>query len=332
MLIQQEPDASSFPNGGIRNTFEARGYTAWDPTSPAFIMGTTLCIPSIFISYTGETLDYKAPLLRALNAVDEAATSVMQYFDKNVTKVTPTLGWEQEYFLVDSALYQSRPDLVLTGKTLLGHSPAKGQQLDDHYFGSIPTRVMNFMKELEIECMKLGIPATTRHNEVAPNQFELAPMFEEVNVAVDHNSLLMDIMARVAHKHHFHILFHEKPFAGVNGSGKHNNWSLATDTGENLLSPGKNPKKNLQFLTFFVNTIKAVHEYADLLRASIASASNDHRLGANEAPPAIISVFIGSQLFSVLEELEKVTNGKLSPEEKTELKLNVVGKIPNLTR
>lgn len=330
MLIQQEPDASSFPNGGIRNTFEARGYTAWDPSSPAFIMGTTLCIPSIFISYTGETLDYKAPLLRALNAVDEAATNVMQYFDKNVTKVTPTLGWEQEYFLVDSALYQSRPDLVLTGKTLLGHSPAKGQQLDDHYFGSIPTRVMNFMKELEIECMKLGIPVTTRHNEVAPNQFELAPMFEEVNVAVDHNSLLMDVMARIAHRHHFHILFHEKPFAGVNGSGKHNNWSLATDTGENLLSPGKNPKKNLQFLTFFVNAIKAVHEYADLLRASIASASNDHRLGANEAPPAIISVFIGSQLFRVLEELEKVTEGKLSPDEKTDLKLNVVGKIPEI--
>jgi glutamine synthetase len=330
LLIQQEPDASSFPNGGIRNTFEARGYTAWDPTSPAFIMGTTLCIPSIFISYTGETLDYKAPLLRALHAVDEAATNVMQYFDKNVTKVTPTLGWEQEYFLVDSALYQSRPDLVLTGKTLLGHSPAKGQQLDDHYFGSIPTRVMNFMKELEVECMKLGIPVTTRHNEVAPNQFELAPMFEEVNVAVDHNSLLMDVMARIAHRHHFHILFHEKPFAGVNGSGKHNNWSLATDTGENLLSPGKNPKKNLQFLTFFVNTIKAVHEYADLLRASIASASNDHRLGANEAPPAIISVFIGSQLFRVLEELEKVTEGKLSPDEKTDLKLNVVGKIPEI--
>ena len=331
LLIQQEPDASSFPNGGIRNTFEARGYTAWDPTSPAFIMGTTLCIPSIFISYTGETLDYKAPLLRALNAVDEAATDVCKaYFDKNVTKVTPTLGWEQEYFLVDTALYQSRPDLVLTGKTLLGHSPAKGQQLDDHYFGSIPTRVMNYMKELEIECMKLGIPVTTRHNEVAPNQFELAPMFEEANVAVDHNSLLMDIMARIAHKHHFSILFHEKPFAGVNGSGKHNNWSLATDTGENLLSPGKNPKKNLQFLTFFVNTLKAVHDYADLLRASIASASNDHRLGANEAPPAIISAFIGSQLFRVLGELEKVTDGKLSPEEKTDLKLNVVGKIPEI--
>ncbi len=331
MLIQQEPDASSFPNGGIRNTFEARGYTAWDPTSPAFIMGTTLCIPSIFISYTGETLDYKTPLLRALHAVDEAATEVCKaYFDKNVNKVTATLGWEQEYFLIDTALYQSRPDLVITGKTLLGHAPAKGQQLDDHYFGSIPTRVMNFMKELEIECMKLGIPVTTRHNEVAPNQFELAPMFEEANVAVDHNSLLMDIMARIAHKHHFHILFHEKPFAGVNGSGKHNNWSLSTDTNENLLSPGKNPKKNLQFLTFFVNTLKAVHDYADLLRASIASASNDHRLGANEAPPAIISAFIGTQLFSVLEELEKVTDGKLSPEEKTDLKLNVVGKIPEI--
>ena len=330
MLIQQEPDASSFPNGGIRNTFEARGYTAWDPTSPAFIMGTTLCIPSIFISYTGETLDYKAPLLRALNSVDEAATAVMSYFDKSVEKVTPTLGWEQEYFLVDSALHQSRPDLVLTGKTLLGHAPAKGQQLDDHYFGSIPTRTMNFMKELEIECMKLGIPVTTRHNEVAPNQFELAPMFEEVNVAIDHNSLLMDVMGRVANKHHFKVLLHEKPFAGINGSGKHNNWSLATSTGENLLSPGKNPKKNLQFLTFFINTIKAVNEYADLLRASIASANNDHRLGANEAPPAIISVFIGSQLYNVLNELEKVTDGKLSPEEKTDLKLNVVGKIPEI--
>ncbi|MBS1548635.1 MAG: glutamine synthetase III [Bacteroidetes bacterium] len=331
MLIQQEPDASSFPNGGIRNTFEARGYTAWDPTSPAFIMGTTLCIPSIFISYTGEALDYKTPLLRALHAIDEAATDVCKsYFDKNVTKVTATLGWEQEYFLVDTALYQSRPDLVITGQTLLGHAPAKGQQLDDHYFGSIPTRVMNFMKELEVECIKLGIPVTTRHNEVAPNQFELAPMFEETNVAVDHNSLLMDVMARVAHKHHFHILFHEKPFAGVNGSGKHNNWSLATDTGENLLSPGKNPKKNLQFLTFFVNSLMAVHDYADLLRASIASANNDYRLGANEAPPAIISAFIGTQLFAVLDELEKVTDGKLSPEEKTELKLNVVGKIPEI--
>ena len=331
MLIQQEPDASSFPNGGIRNTFEARGYTAWDPTSPAFIIGTTLCIPSIFISYTGETLDYKTPLLRSLNVIDQAATDVMKsYFDKNVEKVIPTLGWEQEYFLIDSALFQSRPDLILTGRTLLGHSPAKGQQLDDHYFGSIPTRTLDFMKELEIECMKLGIPVTTRHNEVAPNQFELAPMFEEANVAVDHNSLLMDVMGKIANKHHFKILLHEKPFAGVNGSGKHNNWSLATDTGENLLSPGKNPKKNLQFLTFFVNTLKALNDYADLLRASIASASNDHRLGANEAPPAIISAFIGTQLFSVLTELEKVTDGKLSPEEKTELKLNVVGKIPEI--
>lgn len=329
-LIQQEPDASSFPNGGIRNTFEARGYTAWDPTSPAFIMGTTLCIPSIFISYTGETLDYKAPLLRALNAVDEAATEVCQYFDKNISKVTATLGWEQEYFLVDSALYKTRPDLLMTGKTLLGHSPAKGQQLEDHYFGSIPTRVMNFMKELEVECIKLGIPVSTRHNENAPNQYELAPMFEEANVAVDHNSLLMDLMARIAHKHHFHILFHEKPFAGVNGSGKHNNWSLSTNTGENLLSPGKNPKKNLQFLTFFVNAIKAVSEYSDLLRAGITSAGNDYRLGANEAPPAIISVFIGSQLFGVLEELEKVSEGKLSADEKYDLKLNVVGKIPEI--
>lgn len=331
MLIQQEPDASSFPNGGIRNTFEARGYSAWDPSSPAFIIGTTLCIPSIFISYTGESLDYKTPLLRAIHAIDKAATDICQrYFDKNATKVTPSLGWEQEYFLVDSALYKTRPDLIFTGRTLLGHSPAKGQQLDDHYFGAIPTRVLNFMKELEIECMKLGIPVTTRHNEVAPNQFELAPMYEETNVAVDHNSLLMDIMARIAHKHHFHILFHEKPFKGVNGSGKHNNWSLATDTGENLLSPGKNPKKNLQFLTFFINTLKALHVYGDLLRASIASASNDHRLGANEAPPAIVSAFIGSQLSSVLEELEKVTDGKLSPEEKTDLKLNVVGKIPEI--
>lgn len=331
MLIQQEPDASSFPNGGIRNTFEARGYTAWDPTSPAFIMGTTLCIPSIFISYTGEALDYKTPLLRALNAVDAAATEVCRsYFDKNVNKVIATLGWEQEYFLVDTALYQARPDLVITGKTLLGHAPAKGQQLEDHYFGSIPTRVMNFMKELEIKCIKLGIPVTTRHNEVAPNQYELAPMFEEANIAVDHNSLLMDVMARIAHRHHFHILFHEKPFAGVNGSGKHNNWSLSTDTGENLLSPGRNPKKNLRFLTFFINTLKAVHDYADLMRASIASASNDYRLGANEAPPAIISAFIGSHLYSVLDELEKVNDGKLSPEEKTQLKLNVVGKIPEI--
>ena len=329
-LVQQEPDASSFPNGGIRNTFEARGYTAWDPTSNAFIIGTTLFIPSVFISYTGETLDYKVPLLRALQIVDDAATEVAKYFDKNVTKVQSTLGWEQEYFLVDLNLYNSRPDLQLTGRTLVGHSPAKGQQLDDHYFGAIPMRVMSFMQELEVESMKLGIPITTRHNEVAPNQFECAPMFEEANQAVDHNSLLMDLMGRIAKKHDFKVLLHEKPFAGVNGSGKHNNWSLSTDTGENLLSPGKNPKKNLQFLTFFVNTIKAVSEYGDMLRSAIAEAGNDHRLGANEAPPAIISIFIGSQLSRVLDELEKVTKGKLSPEEKTELKLNVVGKIPEI--
>ena len=329
-LVQQEPDASSFPNGGIRNTFEARGYTAWDPTSPAFIWGTTLCIPTVFVSYTGEALDYKTPLLRALQAVDQAATDVAKYFDKNVTKVNATLGWEQEYFLIDSALAATRPDIQLAGRTLLGHSPAKGQQLDDHYFGSIPSRVLAYMRDLEIECMRLGIPVKTRHNEVAPNQFELAPIFEEANLAVDHNSLIMDVMNKVAERHHFVVLMHEKPFAGINGSGKHNNWSLATDTGVNLLSPGKTPMKNLQFLTFFINTIKAVYENEELLRASIASASNDHRLGANEAPPAIISVFIGSQLTAVLDELEKVTSGKLSPQEKTDLKLNVVGKIPEI--
>lgn len=329
-LVQQEPDASSFPNGGIRNTFEARGYTAWDPTSPAFIYGTALCIPTIFVAYTGEALDNKTPLLKSLQAVDEAATNVAKYFDKNVNKVIATLGWEQEYFLVDSALVNSRPDILLTGRALLGHSPAKGQQLDDHYFGSIPSRAMNFMRELEIESLKLGIPVKTRHNEVAPNQFELAPIFEEANLAVDHNSLIMDVMGKVAEKHNFKVLFHEKPFAGINGSGKHNNWSLATNTGVNLLSPGKTPMKNLQFLTFFINTIKAVHDYEELVRASIASAGNDHRLGANEAPPAIISVFIGKQLSDVLDELENITNGKLSPEEKTELKLNVVGKIPEI--
>ena len=329
-LVQQEPDASSFPNGGIRNTFEARGYTAWDPTSPAFIFGTTLCIPTIFVAYTGEALDNKTPLLRALQAVDTAATAVCKYFDKNVTKVNASLGWEQEYFLVDSALAISRPDINLTGRTLLGHSPAKGQQLDDHYFGSIPSRVMSYMRDLEQECMYLGIPVKTRHNEVAPNQYELAPIFEEANLAVDHNSLLMDVMEKVAQRHKFRVLFHEKPFAGINGSGKHNNWSLATNTGVNLLSPGKTPMKNLQFLTFFVNTIKAVHDYEELIRSSIASASNDHRLGANEAPPAIISVFIGSQLSAVLDELENVTKGKLSPEEKTDLKLNIVGKIPEI--
>ncbi|MFA7687731.1 MAG: glutamine synthetase III [Moheibacter sp.] len=330
MLVQQEPDASSFPNGGIRNTFEARGYTAWDPTSYAFVIDTTLCIPSVFISYTGETLDYKTPLLRALQAVDEAATDVARYFDRNVNKVQSTLGWEQEYFLVDSALFNIRPDLQLTGRTIIGHSPAKGQQLEDHYFGSIPLRVMSYMQELEMECMKLGIPIKTRHNEVAPNQFECAPVFEEANQAVDHNSLLMDVMGRVARTHNFKVLFHEKPFAGVNGSGKHNNWSLSTDTGENLLSPGKNPKKNLQFLTFFINTIKAVHDYGDMLRSAIATAGNDHRLGANEAPPAIISIFIGSQLSEVLNELEKVSKGKMSPDEKTDIKLNVVGKIPEI--
>ena len=329
-LVQQEPDASSFPNGGIRNTFEARGYTAWDPTSPAFIFGTTLCIPTVFISYTGEALDYKTPLLRALNAVDEAATDVCKYFDKNVKKVTATLGWEQEYFLVDAALANSRPDIVMTGRTLLGHTSAKGQQLDDHYFGSIPSRALNYMRELEEECMLLGIPVKTRHNEVAPNQFELAPIFEETNLAVDHNSLLMDVMSKVGERHDFKVLFHEKPFKGVNGSGKHNNWSMATDTGVNLLSPGKTPMSNLQFLSFFINTIKAVNEYEELLRASIATASNDHRLGANEAPPAIISVFIGAQLTKVLAELEGVSKGKLSPEEKTDLKLNVVGKIPDV--
>ncbi|MBP6000683.1 MAG: glutamine synthetase III [Flavobacterium sp.] len=329
-LVQQEPDASSFPNGGIRNTFEARGYTAWDPTSPAFIFGTTLCIPTVFVSYTGEALDNKTPLLRALNAIDAAAIDVAKYFDKNVKRVTPTLGWEQEYFLVDTALANSRPDLLATGRTLLGHTAAKGQQLDDHYFGSIPTRVLTYMRDLENECMLLGIPVKTRHNEVAPNQFELAPIFEEINLAVDHNSLLMDVMQKVGERHDFKVLFHEKPFKGVNGSGKHNNWSLATDTGINLLSPGKTPMSNLQFLTFFINTIKAVHDNEELLRASIASASNDHRLGANEAPPAIISVFIGQQLTKVLAELEGVSKGKLSPEEKTDLKLNVVGKLPDV--
>ena len=329
-LVQQEPDASSFPNGGIRNTFEARGYTAWDPTSPAFIYGTTLCIPTVFVAYTGEALDNKAPLLKALQAVDIAATAICKYFDKNVSKVNASLGWEQEYFLIDSALAASRPDITLTGRTLLGHSPAKGQQLDDHYFGSIPSRVMSYMRDLEQECMLLGIPVKTRHNEVAPNQYELAPIYEEANLAVDHNSLLMDVMEKVSQRHQFKVLFHEKPFAGINGSGKHNNWSLSTNTGVNLLSPGKTPMKNLQFLTFFVNTIKAVHDYEELVRSSIASAGNDHRLGANEAPPAIISVFIGSQLSDVLDELENVTKGKLSPEEKTDLKLNIVGKIPEI--
>ena len=329
-LVQQEPDASSFPSGGIRNTFEARGYTAWDPTSPAFLFGKTLCIPTIFVSYTGEALDYKTPLIRSISAIDNAATDVCKYFDKNVQKVIPTLGWEQEYFLVDRMLVASRPDIVLTGRTLMGHGSAKGQQLDDHYFGSIPTRMLAFMNELEEECMLLGIPVKTRHNEVAPSQFELAPIFEEANLSVDHNALLIDVMKRVAEKHNLEVLFHEKPFAGINGSGKHNNWSLATNTGVNLLSPGKTPMSNLQFLTFFVNTIAAVLDYQDLMCASMMSASNDHRLGANEAPPTIISVFIGKQLTKVLTDLEHVSKGKLSPEEKTDLKLNVVGKIPEI--
>ncbi|MFM7466359.1 MAG: glutamine synthetase III [Crocinitomicaceae bacterium] len=330
MLVQQEPDASSFPNGGIRNTFEARGYTAWDPSSPAFVIGKTLCIPTIFISYTGESLDYKMPLLKALHAVDQAAVEVCQYFDKNVNKVNATLGWEQEYFLIDSALFNARPDLMLTGRALFGHAPAKGQQLEDHYFGSIPERVTAYMREFETEALLLGIPVTTRHNEVAPNQFECAPIFEECNLANDHNLLLMDLMEKIARKHNFRVLLHEKPFAGVNGSGKHNNWSLSTNTGVNLLAPGKNPKTNLQFLTFFVNTIKAIHDNADLLRACIASAGNDHRLGANEAPPAIISAFIGTQLSSVLDDLEKnIKAGKMTPQDKTELKLNI-GKIPQI--
>lgn len=330
LLVQQEPDASSFPNGGIRNTFEARGYTAWDPSSPAFVIGKTLCIPTIFISYTGESLDYKMPLLKALHAVDLAAVEVCQYFDKNVTKVNATLGWEQEYFLIDQALFNARPDLMLTGRALFGHAPAKGQQLEDHYFGSIPERVNEFMREFEIESLKLGIPVTTRHNEVAPNQFECAPIFEECNLANDHNLLLMDLMEKIARKHNFRVLLHEKPFAGVNGSGKHNNWSLSTNTGVNLLAPGKNPKTNLQFLTFFVNTIAAIHENADLLRAAIASAGNDHRLGANEAPPAIISAFIGTQLSGLLDDLEKnIKAGKMTPQDKTELKLNI-GKIPQI--
>ena len=329
-LVQQEPDASSFPSGGIRNTFEARGYTAWDPTSPAFILGKTLCIPTIFVSYTGEALDYKTPLLKSIQSLDNAATEICKYFDKNVTKVNTTLGWEQEYFLVDKGLAASRPDLIITGRTLFGHQPSKGQQLDDHYFGSIPPRVIAYMQELEHSAIQLGIPLKTRHNEVAPGQFELAPIFEEANLSVDHNSLVMDLMSKIALKHHFIVLFHEKPFEGINGSGKHNNWSLSTNTGVNLLSPGKTPMSNLQFLTFFINTIAAVLSHEALMRASIASASNDLRLGSNEAPPAILSVFIGKQLTAVLEDLENVSKGKLSPEEKTDLKLNVIGKIPEI--
>jgi len=303
-LSQQEPDASSFPSGGIRNTFEARGYTAWDPSSPAFLMARTLCIPTVFVSYTGEALDYKVPLLKALNVLDKAAVDVCHYFDKGIEKVNASLGIEQEYFLVDIALFNARPDLYLTGRTLFGHMSAKNQQLEDHYFGSIPERVYAYMQDMEAEALLLGIPLKTRHNEVAPSQFECAPIYEEINLAIDHNQLLMDLMDRVARRHNFKVLLHEKPYAGLNGSGKHNNWSLITNTGKNLLSPGKTPKNNLMFLTFFVNTIKAVYEHADLLRASIASVYNDHRLGANEAPPAIISIFLGSQLNDVLDEIE----------------------------
>lgn len=333
-LIQQESDASSFPNGGIRATFEARGYTAWDPSSPAFIMetgfGKTLCIPTIFISYSGESLDHKAPLLKSIAALDKAAVDVCNYFDKNINKVTCTLGWEQEYFVIDENLANARPDLVMCGRTLIGHSPAKGQQLDDHYFGSIPERIFSFMQDFEQESYKLGIPLRTRHNEVAPGQFECAPIYEECNIAVDHNSLLMDIMGRVAKRHKLKVLLHEKPFEGVNGSGKHNNWSLATDTGVNLLAPGKTPRTNLMFLTFFVNTIKAVHDHADLLRAAIASAGNDHRLGANEAPPAIISAYLGSYLTKVLDEVETRVTDDFTEQDEVILKLDIHKQIPEL--
>ncbi len=330
LLAQQEPDASSFPSGGIRQTFEARGYTAWDPTSPAFISETTLTIPTIFISYTGEALDYKTPLLRALHVVDKAATGVCQYFDKNVTSVQANLGWEQEYFLIDEALYMARPDLILCGRTLMGHSSSKDQQLDDHYFSSIPTRVNRFMQDVENEAYKLGIPVKTRHNEVAPNQFELAPIFEEANLANDHNQLIMDIMQKIARRHKFRILYHEKPFQGINGSGKHNNWSLSTNTGVNLYSPGKNPKSNLLFLTFVINTMQAVFDNQDLLRASIYHAGNQHRLGANEAPPSILSVFLGTEVSNMLDLMEEaVSDKKMTPDEKTALKLNI-GRIPEI--
>ena len=333
-LIQQEPDASSFPSGGLRATFEARGYTAWDPSSPAFIMeisnGKTLCIPTIFVSYTGESLDYKAPLLKASEALNKAAVDVCNYFDKNVTRVAVTLGWEQEYFVIDEAMFNARPDLVMTGRTVFGHSSAKNQQLEDQYFGSIPERVYAYMRDFETESYKLGIPLRTRHNEVAPGQYECAPIFEEVSVAVDHNSLLMDVMERVARRHGLRVLLHEKPFAGINGSGKHNNWSMSTDTGVNLLAPGKTPKTNLMFLTFFVNTIKAVHDYADILSASIASAPNDHRLGANEAPPAIISVFIGQYLSKVLNDVKERVSEKMDETDESMLKIDIHKSIPEL--
>lgn len=328
-LVQQEPDASSFPNGGIRSTFEARGYTAWDPSSPIFILGRTLCIPTIFVSYTGEALDYKAPLLKAVEAVDRASVKVCQLFDRNVNKVVPSLGCEQEYFVIDKALGDARPDLVMSGRTVFGHNPARGQQLDDHYFGAIPSRVYDFIKDFEIEAQKVGIPVTTRHNEVAPSQFEVAPLFEDINVATDHNQLLMDVMNRVSKKHQLSILFHEKPFAGLNGSGKHNNWSLITNTGINLFQPSSSARENLQFLVFFVSTIKAVHDFAPLLRASIASAGNDYRLGANEAPPAIMSVFIGEQLTEVLDEIETSGSIKINKGDNMYMKLGI-DKIPEI--
>ena len=329
LLIQQEPDASSFPNGGIRNTFEARGYSAWDPSSPAFIVGDTLCIPTVFIAYTGESLDYKAPLLKALEAVNKAATDVCHYFNPDVKKVYAYLGWEQEYFLVDEGLYAARPDLLLTGRTLMGHESSKNQQLEDHYFGAIPTRVMEFMKELKIESLKLGIPLKTRHNEVAPNQFELAPVFEECNLANDHNLLVMALMRKISRKHGFRVLLHEKPFKGINGSGKHNNWSLGTDTGILLMAPGKTPEENLRFITFIVNVLMAVYRHNGLLKASISSATNAHRLGANEAPPAIISSFLGTQLSKVLEHLEKSEPEDLMLAGKQGMKLDIA-RIPEL--
>ena len=331
VLAQQEPDASSFPNGGIRNTFEARGYSAWDPTSPAFIVDTTLCIPTVFIAYTGEALDYKVPLLRAIAAVDKAATEVCRYFDKNVEHVNVYLGWEQEYFLVDESLWAARPDLVLTGRTLMGHESAKNQQLEDHYFGAIPSRVISFMKDLEYESLKLGIPLKTRHNEVAPNQFEVAPVYEQVNLANDHNQLLMTIMDKIARRHHFRVLLHEKPFKGINGSGKHNNWSLGTDTGVNLFGPGKTPAENLQFITFLVNVMAAVYRHNGLLKAAIMSATNAHRLGANEAPPAIISTFLGSQISSVLDKLENSKgDDAIRFDARSVLKMSGVTQIPSI--
>ncbi len=333
VLVQQEPDASSFPNGGIRNTFEARGYSAWDPTSPAFIVGGTLCIPTVFIAYTGEALDYKVPLLRSISAVNKAATEVCRYFDKEVNRVIQYLGWEQEYFLVDESLWAVRPDLMLTGRTLMGHESAKNQQLEDHYFGAIPTRVIAFMADLEYECLKLGIPVKTRHNEVAPNQFELAPVYEECNLANDHNQLLMTIMDKIARRHNFRVLLHEKPFKGINGSGKHNNWSLGTDTGVNLLSPGKTASENLQFITFLVNVISAVHKHNGLLKAAIMSATNSHRLGANEAPPAIISTFLGTQVSAVLDKLEASrSDSAIRFNAKNVFKMSGISHIPALLR